>query len=132
MRNVLAASIVLATFLAACAREDGDPDRGSTGASPNSAGTGITVSEARRSRLDGPLLVNGFLVAEDSSVRICDALAESSPPRCAGASLEVRGLDIDSISDVESSGTVRWSTQPRLLLGEVESGVLTVATTNRG
>src|SRR5688572_29121128 len=135
MRNALAALALLAALLApACANAGGSLEPGSNpgSTSDGATGPGITVAEARRSQLDRPLLVNGYLVAEDSRVRLCDELAESSPPRCGGASLEVRGLDIDSISDVESSGTVRWSTQPRLLLGEVESGVLTVATTNRG
>ena len=134
MRNVLAASILLAAIFGACANDDGSLEPGSDRGpgSDGATGPGISVAEARRSRLDGPLLVNGYLVADESRVRLCDTLAESSPPRCGGASLEVEGLDIDSISGIESSGAVRWSAQPRLLLGEVESGVLTVATTNRG
>ena len=133
MRNVLATVMLLGALLfAACAVIEGrEPD--SDGGSPNdAAGPGITVAEARRSQLDRPLLVNGYLVAEDSRVRLCDELAESSPPRCGCASLEVRGLDFDSLSDVDSSGTARWTAQPRLLLGEVESGVLTVSGPGRG
>ena len=133
MRNVLAASVLLASLLAACALADGSRETASNDGSPaDGAGPGITVAEARRSRLDKPALVNGYLVADDDRVRLCDELAESSPPRCGGASLEVHGLDIDSLSDVESSGSVRWSAQPRLLLGEVEGGVLTVSGPNRG
>ena len=135
MRTIPAALILIAVLLAAaCADADGPPDPGSSGGSTSDAavGPGITVAEARRSQLDRPLLVNGYLVADEAKIRLCDELAESSPPRCGGASLEVRGLDIDSLSDVESSGSVRWSAQPRLLLGEVESGVLTVSGPSRG
>jgi hypothetical protein len=133
MRTTLAALLLIGVlFAAACANADGSLEPGSNPASDSAAGPGISVAEARRSQLDRPLLVNGYLVAEDSRVRLCDELAESSPPRCGGASLEVRGLDIDSLSDVDSSGDVRWSAQPRLLLGEVESGVLTVSGPSRG
>jgi hypothetical protein len=133
MRYLLAALVLFAAVLAAACtkRDDSALDRASAGprssSSDGAAGPGISVAEARRSRLDKPLLVNGYLVADDSRVRLCDELAESSPPRCGGASLEVHGLDLDSLSDVESSGSVHWTAQPRLLFGEVKSGVLTVS-----
>ena len=133
MRYLLATLVLLVAVLAAACTKGDDSalDPGSSGPrssrNDDAASPGISVAEARRSRLDKPLLVNGYLVADDSRVRLCDELAESSPPRCGGASLEVHALDLDSLSDVESSGSARWTTQPRLLLGEVEGGVLTVS-----
>ncbi len=137
MRNTLAVAALFALFLSACGVENrttSEPPsiQPGSGSSGTAMGPGISVAEARRSRLDGPLLVNGYVIAEGSKVRLCEALAESFPPQCGGASLEVRGLDLASLSGVQSSGAVRWSAQPRQLLGEVKNGVLIVSGTSKG
>jgi hypothetical protein len=135
----LYALAVAVLVLAGCATAQDTPAQPSIsstgpqlGASGAGFGPGISVSEARRSRLDGPLLVNGYIVAEGTRVRLCEALAESFPPQCGGASLDVRGLDVATLSSLESSGTTRWTAQPRQLLGEVRNGVLTVSSTSKG
>ena len=46
---------------------------------------------------DDLVSVSGALfVAPDGTVRLCDAIAESFPPQCGGASIEVSGLDLSS------------------------------------
>jgi hypothetical protein len=139
-RAAVLAITMLAAALAACSDEDAtstDPPSipSGAGAGPGAGaaiGPGISVAEARRSRLDGPLLVRGYVLAEGSNVRLCDALLESFPPQCGAPSLEVRGFDLAALPGIQSSGNVRWSDQQRLLLGEVTNGVLNVSSTSRG
>ncbi len=122
--------------LGACSDEDLAPPSGPSGGGDTSGGaaTGpaLSVAEARTARLDQPVLVSGFVVAEGDRVRLCDALAESYPPQCGGAFLEVRGLDVGSLPGVESEQNVRWTARPRQILGEVSGGTLTVGGTTRG
>lgn len=108
--------------LAALAGCGSGPAGPSTGA-PDRAG-GLTVEQALASDLDEPLLVRGALVAGPDEARLCDALAESYPPQCAGASLAVEGADVDALATDEAQG-VRWAEDVRLL-GTVDDGVLTV------
>ncbi len=74
-------------------------------------GPGIGIEEAISNGGAEALLVNGALVADpDGRVLLCDALAESFPPQCGGARLEVRGLDVDALDDVQEGNGVRgWS-----------------------
>ena len=115
-------------LLAAACEDDAGHDAAPTGGPPLSAvGPGISVAEARASTLDGPLLVNGFLVVQGDGARLCEALAESFPPQCGGDSLAVEGLDLDAFEGLSSEQDTRWSEAPIQLLGEVEGSVLTVS-----
>ena len=79
-------------------------------------GPGISIEEAIGNGGGEPLLVNGSLLVEpDGRVLLCDALAESFPPQCGGARLEVRGLDLDSLPDLQEGNGVRWAEQAQLL-----------------
>lgn len=71
-----------------------------------------------------PVTVKGYLVAKDGSVRLCEGLAESMPPGCAGASLEVRGADL-STYQLQTAGNTSWSTAPVSMTGTIAAGVLT-------
>ncbi len=113
---------------------DSNPDEGT---SLGGGGPGISVSDAIDSDLDGPLLVNDFLVIQGGEpddpeeVRICENLAESFPPQCAGRNLVVEGLDLNSIEGLMSEGPVSWTKGLVQVLGTIEGEVLTVSTTSR-
>ena len=94
-------------------------------------GPGISIGEALNSNLQGPLLVNGHLHAQDDQVRLCELLAESFPPQCGGGTLVVEGLDLTTMDGLTSEGSVTWSDQLVQVLGTVEGEVLTVAATVR-
>jgi hypothetical protein len=71
--------------------------------------------------------VRGFLLRCDREpLRLCTELLESFPPQCAGPSLVVEGLDIDSLSDISHSDDCAWSPRPVKLGGIVAGGVLQV------
>lgn len=59
---------------------------------------------------DGPVRVAGALfVGPDGRVLLCSALAESFPPQCGGDRLEVVGLDLDTVAELQDANGVRWA-----------------------
>ena len=85
-------------------------------AAGTAGGPGISIEDAIGNGGGEPLLINGALVVDpDGRVLLCDALAESFPPQCGGARLEVRGLDLDSVPDLQQGNDVRWADQVQLL-----------------
>ncbi len=132
---VLLAIMTIASVVAAACGDDGDlassPDSGVGPGISSGVGPGITVGVALISNLTGPLLVNGQLHVENGRVRLCEVLAESFPPRCAGKYLVVEGLDLMTIGGLITEGSVTWSDQTVQVLGTVEGEVLTVAGTVR-
>ena len=94
-------------------------------------GPGISISEALATDITGPLLINGILHVQNSQTRLCETLAESFPPQCAGKSLVVDGLDLTTIDGLTTEGSISWTDQPVQILGTVVSEVLTISGTVR-
>ncbi|HLF09256.1 MAG TPA: hypothetical protein VI789_07915 [Dehalococcoidia bacterium] len=95
-------------------------------------GPGISIAEALASRLEGPLLVNGWLWADGREVRLCVALTDAAPPQCTQPSLTVRGFDLSAIGDLRTDRGVTWSQKTIQLLGDVSGGVLAIAALSKG
>ena len=94
-------------------------------------GPGISIGEAFNTDLKGPLLINGLLHVENGQVRLCESLAESFPPQCAGRFLVVKGLDLLKMDGLTREGSVMWSERSVQILGTLEGGELTVSGTVR-
>lgn len=62
---------------------------------------------------------------------LCETLAESFPPQCAGKYLVVDGLDLTTMDGLTSEGSITWSDHSVQVLGPVEGEILTVAGTVR-
>lgn len=124
----LAALLAIAILIFAACSDAGSTDdgRAAAGETVTSVGPGLSIAGALASTLDGPLLVNGFVLAQGGQVLLCAVLLESFPPQCGKPSLEVQGLDLDGFEGLSSEGDVRWTDQPVQLLGTVSDGVLTV------
>jgi len=90
-------------------------------------GPGISIEQALASKLEGPLLVNGWLRQDDSDIRLCTSLTDATPPRCIEPSLVVRGLDLGKMQGFRTEQGVTWSTRQKQVLGELRNGVLTVS-----
>ena len=99
----------------------------SAGGVISALGPGLSVGEARASTLDGPLLVNGFVLVEDGRVLLCSALAKSLPPQCGGDSLTLSGFPLEGF-ELQRSGDVSWTDRSVQVLGYVEGGVMSAAT----
>ena len=129
MKRVVMAlgGLVVAVLILACGGNDDQPTTGgAAGGASSATGPGISVQEALNSDLEGPLLINGFIVATGDGVRLCSALAESYPPQCAGESLAVEGLDLTRFDDLQEAEGVTWSNQVQVL-GEVDDDTLVVS-----
>jgi hypothetical protein len=86
----------------------------------------VAVNAASQVPSAALLRVEGFMVSADGETWLCQALARSYPPRCAGASLRVVGANPGAYRLVSTDG-VRWSPAPVQVLGTVAEDVLTVA-----
>lgn len=96
-------------------------------------GATLTVEQAL-ARPDGSqVAVSGSIVVQEGVIRLCSGLAESYPPQCAGASIEVRGWKPDEVVGLTATGGagglahVAWSDFPYLVVGTLRDGVLEVA-----
>lgn len=96
---------------------------------------GLTIPEALATDAIGVLAVRGNLFDDGTGVRLCEMLAESFPPQCGGARLEVAGFGFDQIGQlpdaesisVTSAQGVTWTDGYVSLLGELEGDVLMVS-----
>ena len=148
MRNVrLAAAVaVLALVVAACGSSEttaelpgdqdpaissaclaGDPDCQDTfpdsGEPTEPPPPGVPVATVVGTEIDGGFEILGFYVFDGSTGRICEALAESFPPQCGRASIEVdnsAGVDLGLLMSAQG---VTWSEGRILVNGSVIDGV---------
>lgn len=103
----------------------GDPDcqdiPGTTGpaVAPPASGA-VPVADA--AGIEGPFAMTGYYVDDGSGPWLCEALAESFPPQCGGASvrLDPGGFPV---AGLESSQGVTWSNEPVVIEGEFSFGV---------
>ncbi len=92
-------------------------------------GPGISVADAIDSKLDSPLLVNGYLFTRDGDVWLCTSLPREEYPTCGEPSIRVSGLDPSTADSIEFLEGIGWTNNPLQLLGSVEGGVLTLSGT---
>lgn len=100
---MLAAALFAVLALAVGCASSGGSDDGAPGEP-------VTVEEALASG-DGAAAVRGFLIDEQGQVRLCDAVMESYPPQCGGASLQVTGVDVASLDGATTEGEISWVDQ---------------------
>lgn len=93
---------------------------------------GLTISEALASTATGVLAVQGFLLDDGSGARFCEALAESYPPQCGGASVLIVGYDEVVSVPLMSAENTTWTDDTFVVFGEIIDGVLTVDPTVTG
>jgi hypothetical protein len=82
---------------------------------------GLSVAEAlTHGPTDDLVTVTGALFVDaDGTARLCDAILESFPPQCGGDRIEVEGLDLDTIPNLETEGDLSWA-EGVTLFGSVE------------
>lgn len=94
-------------------------------------GPGLSIAEARRGNLKGPVLVNGYLLLVNGhSPRLCTALSANEPPRCLAPSLTVARIGRNQRTlATQKAGKTRWSPAPIQILGRLNRSVLSGETT---
>ena len=123
----------------ACLENDPDcKDIGDPNADPNAPtdasdepitpSTTVTVTELLAAgTIDGPFVVTGYLFVDaDGNAVLCEAIAESYPPQCGGASIDVAG-DIPMWDDLTADQGLRWSDDPVELEGTFDGTTFTTA-----
>lgn len=121
-------TLLIAIALVAVACGDGEagdaPADGNQVSSGVLADGGLMVEEALATDATGVLAVRGFIVADDTGAQLCDAQAESLPPLCGGATIDLASLDGIDPSVLEEAQGVRFSNQPIVVFGEIVDGTL--------
>jgi hypothetical protein len=90
------------------------------------------VSEALATDASGIIAVKGFLVTDETGARLCEALAESYPPQCGGASVPVVGYEEMVDVPLQNAQGVTWTDDVLSLFGELLDGVFVVDPTVTG
>lgn len=111
---------------------DVDSDAGSVVSGGMPVDGGLSVPEALTTELTSAIAVQGFLFDDGTGARLCEALAESYPPQCGGASIPVTGYEEATTIPLSNAQDVIWSDQPVTLFGEVVGGALIVSRTTSG
>ena len=127
---------VLAVLAAGCGGGGGEDDAAPrTAPTPSGGiGPGLTVEEALRSEVAGPVLVRGHVIAaRNQPIRLCSALAESYPPQCGEPSLRVDELELEHLEGLTQSedGAVTWSEREVKLIGILRDGSLFIEEAHR-
>ena len=98
-------SVVAITILVAAAGCGGDA------ASDDGPSAPLTVPQALQTRPTQVIEVRGIVIATaDGSARLCEGLAGSYPPQCAGKSVAVEGLDPQILERSDTAEGVTWGT----------------------
>jgi hypothetical protein len=84
------------------------------------------------SDIGGVIAVQGFLFDDGSGPVLCEVLAESFPPQCGGASVEVSGHGEATDVPIVSEQGVTWTDQTLVLFGELDGGTFVVDPTVLG
>ena len=113
---------------------EGEPDCNDTpGGEPQDLPSGdadgpsiptLTITDAAVA--SGQAMVTGFLVDVAGESRLCEALAESFPPQCGGASITMTSLDQIDPDELKTEGDVTWTDFQVTVFGEMVDGTLVV------
>jgi hypothetical protein len=87
-------------------------------------GGGLTVAEALETDAAGVIAVTGFYVDTGSGPMLCDALAESFPPQCGGASIPLADISPVDPESIQTNQGTSWSDDPVFVVGEIVDGTL--------
>jgi hypothetical protein len=115
--------------LTAIASTSGTPPPVEVAVAVSGVGPGISVADAINSKLDGPLLVNGFLFTKGGVVWLCTSLPREEYPTCGEPSVRLLGLDPATAESVEFLEGIGWTNKPLQVLGSLSGGMLTVSGT---
>ncbi len=87
----------------------------------------LALEDALTYSSDTPVTVAGYFLVEAGAPRLCASLAESDPPQCGGAKLDVVSLPGRIPPMHESAdGRVRWVGERVVVMGVVSGGEIAV------
>ncbi|MCP4966996.1 MAG: hypothetical protein GY926_17410 [bacterium] len=86
----------------------------------------VAVPVADAVDMVGNVSVTGFMVDVDGVIRLCEALAESFPPQCGGASITITSSEQIDPDDLQNEGSLTWTDKGVTVFGEMVDGTLVV------
>ena len=87
----------------------------------------VSVAAARREQPKQLVRVEGHYVRENGVTRLCETVATSGSPRCAGSSLVVRSYEPGPHVPVHHADGVAWTTDTVNIFGLISGTSLRVA-----
>jgi hypothetical protein len=102
-----------------------EDDAGAGAASEGASGVAALLA----AEASGPVRARGYLVAEQGVTRLCETLAESSPPGCGEPSLTVEGMTAEMLAELDGVvllDTVTYTETQVVLQGVLVGGILAV------
>lgn len=150
-RTLAGAAVAIVVLVASCGGIDSTDGLTTTSSSaPSTTSTSVTTTSMSSSTTTtvGPLLeytlnelldlrpkrevlVEGFVVQSSAAHLLCDLLAESSPPQCAGRWVVITNPEALDVA-LSTDGNVVWSDGRVQLLGRLVDGRLALAGTPSG
>jgi hypothetical protein len=119
---VVAAIGVLGVVVWSFVRDDGsDADVALT----KSDAKALSVEDAVNRAPDVAFAVRGYVVDDGAFVQLCQGIQKTRPPRCGGAVVLLRNLDLARLN-LERSGKVRYTPEPVILGGRLDGTQLYV------
>lgn len=107
------------------ATECDDFPTGTGGIESNPDGS-VPVAGALAAGIQGPFLMSGYIVIDGPQAQLCETPAESFPPQCGGASVDLDWTASGPPDGLVTEGDVSWSEQPTNVEGEIVDGVFVV------
>ncbi len=122
LRKVLATVALTASLTTSLAACSSDLERPVT----SDGGGPITVAQLLARSSDAPISVQGLLLVDQGSARLCGAILESYPPQCGAPSVELVGADIGAIDGTTTVEGITWKEGAVLNLERAPDGRFTV------
>jgi hypothetical protein len=90
----------------------------------------LSITDALSYQGSERIAVAGFVVRTQDASRLCDALAESYPPQCAGESIEITNPEATDALPLIEEGDVQWSRERVTVIATVTSEGITIDPTS--
>jgi hypothetical protein len=68
----------------------------------------LTVDQLAARSAVTPIAVEGFLIDNQGTTRLCAAILESYPPQCGEPSIELAGLNVAELTGTETEQGITW------------------------
>ena len=104
--------------------QDGDDGAGPLGLIVDG---GLTVDQALAYTGTEVIAVQGYVLTQDGTTRLCDALAESFPPQCGAAGVVITNPSALQDMVLLEQGTTQWSDVPVTILATISNEELMIA-----
>jgi hypothetical protein len=102
------------------------PGLGGEGGVASNPDGSVSVADAAANQIDGPFILSGVYFSDSAGTRLCELIAESFPPQCGGATVNIDNSAGVDLGPLTTEGDVTWSDGPINVEGQFVDGVFVV------